>query len=107
MARANLPKDIEYHLFFLLPISIRHIDHVQYQVRFNNLFESGPKCRDQLMRKFSNKSNGIRDENRNVIPQLDAADQRIESGKQAAGHESVFLGKSLKQGRFAGIRVTD
>src|SRR5216110_1834640 len=59
------------------------------------------------MRKFPNKSDSIRDQNREILTQLDAPDQCIQRGEQSARYERVFLRQGAEQRRFAGVRIAN
>src|SRR5215831_2354233 len=59
------------------------------------------------MWQFPNESNGIRNQNGEILTQLDTANQRIECGKQSSGDQSLFLGQRAKQRRFACVRIAD
>src|SRR5215510_15742726 len=59
------------------------------------------------MWQFPNEPDGIGDQDREVLTELDSADQCVERGKQSARHQSVFLGKGAEQRGFTGIGVTD
>jgi hypothetical protein len=59
------------------------------------------------MRQLSDKPNGVGNENRKVSAQLNAANQRVERGKQSAGNQCVFFGERAEKGRLARIRISD
>ena len=44
ISRTDVLQNTEHHLFFFVAIRIRHVDYVQDQVRFYNLFERRSKC---------------------------------------------------------------
>src|SRR5262245_28549991 len=59
------------------------------------------------MGELSDESYSVRDQDREILPELDTPNQCIQRRKQPFGHQSVLFGKCPKEGRLAGIGVAD
>src|SRR5688572_23976261 len=107
ISRPNILQDVKNDLAFFFPLWIGRIDHVKDQVRFNHLFKRRSKSRYKLMGQLPYESDGVGYQDRVIAPQLNPSNQRIESGEQPAGYESVLAGQRAEDRRFSCIRVPD
>ena len=78
IARADFLQHVHYHLPLLFAIGVRHVDDVQDQIGFDDLFQCCTKCGNELMRELADKTNRIRNENWKTPAQLNPANQGIE-----------------------------
>ena len=79
--RTNFFQNFEHDLPLLFTVRIGRVNDVQNQIRLNNLFQCCLKSRNQLMRKFSNKSDSVGNQNWQILPKLNSPYQRVQSGE--------------------------
>ncbi|MNE05669.1 hypothetical protein D3C80_982390 [compost metagenome] len=83
------------------------VDHVQQQVGIARLLERGAERLDQLVRQVTDEADGIGEDHRTDVVELQTAQGRIEGGEQLVGSEDVSLGQRIEQGRLAGVGIAD
>ena len=64
---------------------------MQYQIRLDDFLQRRPECRNELMGKFSNETDGVGNQYRVVAAELNPTDQSIQRGKQPIRDQRVFL----------------
>ena len=109
----RLPREVElaqrlvHRLSLLGRVGVRDVDDVDEEVRRRQLFESGPKGRDELGRQLLDEADGVGEENGAMVGELDAPRQGVERGEELVFGEDFGAGESPQEGALAGVGVAD
>jgi len=109
--RHSVGTDLGQHrldlLAALLLVGVGRVDHLQQQVGLAALFEGGAKGFDQLVRQLTDETDGVGQDRRSQMGQLDAAQCGVERGEELVGGEGVGTGEGVEQGRLAAVGIAD
>ncbi|MNY51159.1 hypothetical protein D3C86_1867240 [compost metagenome] len=107
LVRADLLEHRIHLLDLQLALRLVSIDHVQQQVGIARFLERGAERLDQLVRQVTDEADGIGEDHRTDVVELQTAQGRIEGGEQLVGSEDIRLGQRIEQGRLAGVGIAD
>ena len=92
----------------LLEVRIGRVDDLDQDVGPVDLFEGRPEGVDQLVRQLVDEADGVGDDRRLAVAELDLAPGRIERGEQLVlGLGHLGPDERVEQRRLAGVRVAD
>ena len=102
---AQVVERLVHHLDLFGEIRMRHVHHVYQQVCLAHLVEGTLEGVHQVGGQFTDKSDGIGQQERQVADD-DLAHRRIEGGKEFVFGKDFGLGKQIDEGRLAHIGVS-
>ena len=73
----------------------------------DGFFEGGFESFDKTVRKVSNKADGVGDEERLPVGEIDLARGGVEGGEEHVFRQDVVAGELVEQGGLAGVGVAD
>ena len=91
-------------LDLLLEAAVGDVDNMDEEVRFAYLVEGRFERFDQTVRQFADKSDGVGEEERQVVDHH-LADRGVEGGEEFVLRKDVRLGEEIHQGGLADIGI--
>ena len=96
------------HILALLSgFGVGYVAYMHNKVGLAHLFQCGAEGGDEIMRQVGNESDRVGKNDAAARWQHQAAHGRIESGKNLILNGNIGPGEAVKQGRLAGIGITD
>jgi len=88
-------------------IRVGGIDDVEQEIGVGDLLERRMEGLDELMREPAHEPDGVGDERRVAVVEIETADGRIERGEQPVLDEDACARQPVEERRLAGVRVAD
>ncbi len=85
----------------------RHVDHMEQEGRFGDLFQSRSKSFDEGGRQVANEADRVAEQDSAIGRQNELTDGRIQCGEHLGVGQNISMGKPVEQRRFTRVGVTD
>ena len=77
------------------------------EIGHDRLLERGVERLDELVGKLPNEADGVGEQERSAVGEVDLACRRVERGEEGVLHEDVRPGEATQEGGLARIGVAD